>query len=140
MYNFKNYFGLDVSQTSIKLCKEQYAGDSSKSFMLYDPAFFARVGNFVKSDVTLSSEVLFHLVEEDVFHKYLNDLFSMAKKAVIIISTDHSDNTNCPRHIKHRVFSDYVSKTFTEWEKVKVELPEGLKADYSDYFHLYVRK
>src|SRR5688572_13218080 len=38
---YPKYIGLDVSPTAIKLCVSRFAGDSTKSFFLYDGQCFA---------------------------------------------------------------------------------------------------
>lgn len=132
-YNFEKYLGLDVAETSIQLCIAQYKNDPSKSFAFYKDGLFHNVGNFFTADVTLSSEVLFHLVEEEVFKTYLRNLFQSAKKGVIIISTDHNDNHDSPMHIVHRNFSDFVTEEFPEWKRVSLDPND----EYVDYFHYY---
>src|SRR5436305_1826918 len=80
------YIGLDVAPTAIERCTELFRDDPSKSFFLCDPehrgdaAFFA--------DCALSKEVIFHLVEDDIFERYMRRLFSSARRFVIIVASD----------------------------------------------------
>ena len=116
-YNIPHYFGLDVSATTIRNCIEKYKDDTTKSFMFYDPLSFRNSGKIFNSQVAFSSDVLFHLVEEEIFLKYLKDLFSFARDYVIIFSSNGNVDSPEP-HVKHRKFTDYVEKYYPEW-KVK---------------------
>tara|TARA_R110002072_G_scaffold64203_7_gene159869 strand:- start:36336 stop:36989 length:654 start_codon:yes stop_codon:yes gene_type:complete len=137
-YNFKKYLGVDVSKTAIDLCLKQYGADKTKAFALYDQNYFHHMNQFLEVDVTLSSEVLFHLVEQSVYDKYLDNLFSTAKKGVIIISTDSNDNEGIPPHIHHRQFSKDVSSKFPQFKREELNL--GAEYDeYKNYFHYYSR-
>src|SRR5262245_1297922 len=67
------YLGLDVSKTAIDRCRERFEGDDTKSFLWYDPARTINIANFLDADLTLSLDVLYHLVEDDVYWRYLRD-------------------------------------------------------------------
>ena len=44
---YPQYVGLDVSPTAIKMCKEKFAQDKTKSFFLYDPFSFHYCPNVI---------------------------------------------------------------------------------------------
>jgi hypothetical protein len=108
MFKFERYLGLDPSISAIQLCKKMYDKDPTKRFKIlskYDTE---------KDDVSLSLDVIFHLVEDDIFYKHLQQLFVAARKAVII----YSSNFNAARmyHERHRCFSEVIDQLFPKWE------------------------
>ena len=58
--NYKNYIGYDVSQTAIKICKKKFKNDKTKTFIHLNDNF----KNNKKADLSISLEVIFHLIED----------------------------------------------------------------------------
>lgn len=106
---YPQYIGYDVSEDAIEQCKRLFCNDITKKFHLMNEL------NSLHADVTLSLDVIYHLVEDTVFNDYMNKLF-LAEKFVII----YSSNTNkqgliqAP-HVFHRNFTDYINKHFPAW-------------------------
>lgn len=67
--NYPNYLGIDVSQKAIELCKNRFKDDVSKSFCHVDDV------NNSKAELSMSLDVIYHLVEDAVYNKYMTDLF-----------------------------------------------------------------
>ena len=101
--HFKNYIGFDVSPTVIKLTREKFAKDSSKTFLHVDEY----AGQ--TAELALSLDVIYHLIEDDVFDAYMHRLFASAEKYVIIYSSNKIGE-QCVEHVKHRKFTDWVEK------------------------------
>ncbi|MED3875751.1 methyltransferase domain-containing protein [Lysinibacillus capsici] len=110
-----NYTGYDVSKTVVRMCKEKYLNDSSKKFIHFD-------GNKLildeKAEMSLSLDVIYHLIEDDVFESYLYNLFSNSKKYICIYSSNF--NRFHAAHVKDRVFTDYVKRLFPEWRLMEI--------------------
>ena len=120
---YPSYIGLDVAREAIRFCRGQFAADMNKSFFLYDPECFVDHAQLFCADATMSLDVIFHLVEDNVFEQYMAHLFQCAKHFVIIYSSNRHILTNSP-HERHRNFSDYVEEQFSEWRLIeKVENP-----------------
>lgn len=101
----QNYIGIDVSKTAVARCTELFKDDTSKSFYLATD-----VGLSSKAEMSLSMDVIYHLVEDDVYDKYMSDLFNLSKKFVTIYSSNtisQLDNRHTA-HVKHRRFSDWI--------------------------------
>ncbi len=133
-FNFKDYIGLDISKTSIALCLNEYEGDDSKSFFLYDSSYSSRNRNIFKADLTMSLDVIYHLVEDDVFDAYMKDLFQMSKKFVAIYSSNTDDNEKTyAQHVKNRKFTDWIKNNTKDWVlKEAVENKFKLQTDEID--------
>ena len=108
------YLGLDVSKTAIDRCRERFEGDDTKSFLWYDPARTINIANFLNADLTLSLDVLYHLVEDDVYWRYLRDLFSTSRRFVIIYSSDGEAKSAIP-HVRHRPLTVDVARHCPEF-------------------------
>lgn len=140
------YTGLDVSKKSIELCKKIFASDEYKSFFLYDPQYFVDKFHTFEADMTLSLDVIFHLVENEVFEKYMYDLFSCSKKYVIIYSANTDDQGEIQgQHVRLRKFSDWVEKNISGWDLYnRIENKHPLRNNnqeesFSD-FYIYIKK
>lgn len=134
-YLIPNYLGLDVSETTIKNCAQIFRADGTKSFIHYTPSAFANTGTVLMADAAFSIEVIFHLVEDAVYEKYMSDLFSAAKRFVIIFSSDHANNAGVSTHVKHHKFTDWVATHAPTWKMIKreeVHTPSG--GHLNDFF------
>jgi SAM-dependent methyltransferase len=114
------YVGLDVSKSVIELCRERFKRDKNKSFYLYDPDRPADLHFLPKADLCLSLDVIYHLVEDNIFELYMRHLFSASDRFVIVYSTDSDVNRFFQGpHIKHRRFSKWVKTNLPEWKLIK---------------------
>ena len=80
---YKKYLGFDVSATAVNLCREKFKNDTTKNFVWSGEKGFK---NTVKGDLSLSLDVIYHLIEDEVFNSYMKQLFDSSKKFVIIYS------------------------------------------------------
>jgi hypothetical protein len=115
---YPEYIGLDISKTAIEICIEKFASDSSKSFFLYNSFAFNDKHNLFRSDLALSLDVIYHIIEDDLFTKYIEDLFSSSIKYVIIYSNDFDDRSSI--HVRERKFTTFVENHFKDWELLNV--------------------
>ena len=124
-YQVKKYLGLDISDDAILRCREIFKADRSKSFMQYNPRAFFNSGDIFAATAAISIDVIFHLVEDQVFAKYMEDLFSCAERYVIISSSNHSNNHGGKPHVKHHMFTDYIDHKWKEWKLVWKDEGQG---------------
>ncbi|MDJ0556882.1 MAG: glycosyltransferase [Microcoleaceae cyanobacterium MO_207.B10] len=115
---YPQYIGVDVSQKAVEICREKFKNDSSKKFILYEQNCFGNQEK-ITADLGLSLDVIFHLIEDEIFYLYMNNLFNSAKKFVIIYSSDYEEEKTDAQHVRHRNFSNYISQTFKNWEFVR---------------------
>lgn len=117
------YLGLDVSPTAIRRCMQIFDDDKSKSFIIYDPKLFHDHQSFIAGDLALSLDVIYHLVEDQLFELHISHLFSCAKRNVIIYSSNFDDGFNRKNldelHCRHRNFTKYVTAQFPDWELIE---------------------
>lgn len=130
------YLGIDVARPAIERCVESFGHDSSKSFMTCDLRAFADRARFLHADLALSLDVVFHLVEDDVFESYMRALFNSADRFVVIYARDRDEAPAFKRHVRWRNFTPWIERNVMGWELCQVEpapLPE-----YQD-FHVFAR-
>lgn len=116
---YPNYIGLDVSPTAVQMCHKIFKDDKTKSFLLYNSSAFFDNHNILNTDLTMSLDVLYHLVEKEIFEKYLRDLFNASKRYVIIYATDY-DQKEEPiyQHENRRSFTKFVAKEFPNFKLI----------------------
>jgi SAM-dependent methyltransferase len=125
--DYPSYVGYDVSAVAVQLCRDRFSGDSKKRFDL----MAAYDGH--KADLSLSLDVIFHLVEDHVFNDYMKHLFDSSTQHVVI----YSSNTNMnydeqPKHVRHRQFTVWIDTNRPAWKLRKV-IPNrySYNGDYS---------
>ena len=127
MFHFPFYTGVDVSETVIYKCRSLFKEDSTKNF--YTAAEFELIKDkqSIQTDLALSLDVIYHLLEDDVYEKYIKDLFAASTSFVIIYAWDIV--TEKSFHILHRKFSAWINANIHNWQLVSTlknkELPEA---------------
>ena len=139
--SYPQYIGYDVSKQSIKICKKIFKADKSKQFLWCGGKKIEER----KADLSLSLDVLYHLIEDDVFDTYMHRLFDSATKYVIIYSCNDDKYISDAPHVKHRIFTEWVKKNELKWNLeriIKNEYPYDINCpdntSWSD-FYIYQR-
>lgn len=114
--DYPNYVGVDLSQTAIERCRSRFAGDSSKHFF-HASECQAYEGSY---DLVLSLDVIFHLVDDEIYREYMSDLRKYASRYIIIYSSNYDDDPERPwaLHVRHRKFSDAFEPLVDQWRLV----------------------
>jgi SAM-dependent methyltransferase len=106
------YIGVDVSQTVLEAMRVRFEGQPLYKFIHRD-----ELGAEIRSDLTISMDVIYHLVEDIVFDAYMNRLFHHARRIVVIYSSNY-EAPYAGSHIRHRRFTDFVARNFPAWQQV----------------------
>ncbi len=115
------YIGLDTAAAAIVRCGMHFSADVSKSFYLYSPTAFFDDCRLFHADLSISLDVIYHLVEDEIYERYMNHLFLSADKYVIIYSSnDPNLNKNAAPHVKHRNFTSWIENNMPEWRLLEV--------------------
>lgn len=126
MFNAPAYIGVDVSRTVIQQCRARFSNDAGKAFVLSNDY----AGE--SADISLSLDVIFHLVEDPVYNAYLERLFGAAERYVLIYSTSADlRNTGVP-HVRHRDVAADVHRLFPQFERMAIDeksLPPPVRFD-----------
>lgn len=122
LYSIENYVGVDVSSKAIEICKSKFNKDISKNFFTLDE--FSQIAEIIKSsELVLSLDVIYHLIEDEIFDEYMNNLFNSSSQYVIIYASNFNE-VLCS-HVKHRKFTYWIEKNKTNWK-----LKEFIKNKY----------
>lgn len=112
---YPDYLGLDVSPTALELCRERFLGDRQKTFGSLPLAH-----SITPRDLALSLDVIFHLVEDDVYGKHITDVFNASQRYVILYTTDselEGAEWTAP-HVRHRRVSQGVMAENGNWRVI----------------------
>jgi len=129
--DYPRYIGVDVSEYVIDHCRLRFNLDTSKAFY---PYILSVVKCLQQADLTLSLDVIYHLVEDEVFTTYMYYLFSKSEKYVIIYSSN-VDKTHPAAYIRHRRFTDWIQENSPEWrlkEIIENRYPADVDSSFDD--------
>jgi len=125
---YPSYLGFDVAPTAIELCTKRFAADTSKRFMLHDS--LREPAPVQVAELALSLDVIYHLVEDEVFDAYMRHVFAAAKRYVIIYASNEEAPSPAP-HVRHRRFTDWVERHEPGW-RVESRTPNRYPPSLSD--------
>lgn len=136
--HYPRYVGLDVSKSAISLCKSRFADDPTKSFFLYDGAYFVDRANLFTADLALSLDVVYHLIEDSIFETYMTELFAAGRRYVVVYSTNMVMADTAP-HVRHRPFCSWVEDKCPNWTLTQVTCGPNSGPARADFF-VYERR
>ena len=135
------YVGFDVSKKAVQICEEKFKNDTTKKFVWSGGADFETT---VIGDLAMSLDVIYHLVEDEVFELYMQRLFASSDKYICIYACDF--DSNHAAHVQCRKFTDYIADNFKDWELLEI-IPNEYPYDENDPdntswsdFYFYKRK
>ncbi len=132
MLHVRNYVGVDVSAAALACCVTRFPQHRFLAFAALDPT--------IRADLVLSTDVIYHLVEDGVFASYMHALFAHARRFVLVYSSNIDSSWSSP-HVRHRRFTDHVTDCRPEW-RLLAHLPNRYPFDpgrpdqtsFSDFF------
>lgn len=107
---YPRYMGVDVAPSAVERCTSVFQEDKSKSFFLS-----GTLPADVRADMTMSLDVIYHLIEDQVFDAYMRELFQRARRCVIVYSSNE-DATWGAKHVRHRKFTEWVERNEPSWQ------------------------
>lgn len=133
--NYPSYLGVDVSRTAVETTREIYSDDSTKSFVHTDELEARH-----KAELSLSLDVIYHLVEDEVFERYMTQLFDSSTRFVVIYSSN-DERMPDSAHVRHRRFTDWISRNrpnFRQIDFVRNPYPEDVRdldnTSFADFY------
>lgn len=110
---YPSYLGFDVSPDAIEGCTRRFASDPGKSFML------VRDYSGQTAQLVLSLDVIYHLIEDEVYDAYMRTLFGAARDYVVVYSSDKEEMHAQTAHVRHRQFSQWVRANAPGWRLLR---------------------
>lgn len=137
LYSFPSYTGTDVSDKSIEICREKFRAQPNYRFLASDEFQAQRP----RADLSMSIDVLFHLVNDDIFDAYMRSLFDASNRFVLLYAPN-DDRPSQDRHIKFRCFTQWVELNYPDFalvEFIKNAYPyapglDPTQTSYCDFF------
>ena len=134
---YKSYIGLDIAPGAISLCMDRFSTDDSKSFILFQPEYF-KLGGSITADLSISLDVIYHLVELEKYELHLRQLIESSKKWVIIYG-NNSDSFFPEPYSKPREFTSWIEKNLQDWSLATIvqnEYPinSGATSSWADFY------
>lgn len=123
------YVGLDIAPSSVNICKKKYNLDTTKSFYVYDHTTYKKT---YPSEMSMSIDVMYHIFEDNIYHKYISDIFENSSRFVLIYSTNFDEKYNGV-HVKNREFTKHTPDDWVLKEHIKNETD-----NYAD-FYLFIK-
>jgi len=129
---YPSYIGFDISTKAIELCQDIFQHDKSKSFRLMTEY------KGETAQLTLSLDVIYHLIEDDIYYSYMERLFNSSERFVILYSSDYDEEQEY--HERRRQFTKWV-KTNTPYWKLTRHIPnrfpynsKNKEGSFSDFY------
>ena len=124
LFDIPVYVGQDISQKCVEQNKirfPQYTFITSHD----------DIGGF---DLTMSLDVVFHLIEDKVYKQYIYDLFNLSDRFVMIYAPN--EDKVIAQHVKYRKFTDDIPLDF----KLFKHIVNPLKGEYTQAdFYIFER-
>ena len=106
-----DYSGIDVSKHLIDKLK--------LDFEEHDFHTHEEIDDISNKKLTMSIDVIYHLVNDNIYHEYMVNLFNKSNNYVLVYSTDINDKGN-GSHVKHRKFTDFVRDNHKDFELIEI--------------------
>lgn len=121
--NYENYVGLDISPTAVEICTDRFKSNKHWRFDVISSVDLRALERTFDPQFVMSIDVLFHLVEDEIFHDYMTNLFQFGSATIAIYSSNGNFNVSAP-HIRNHTFTDWIAANAPEWELLeKVDNP-----------------
>jgi hypothetical protein len=139
-FNFPAYIGFDVSRHAVSLCKKNHK--NGKEFKLMSEY------SHETADLTLSLDVIYHLIEDSIYENYMHLLFNASNKFVVIYASNYDEVGYYPdgkiSHVRHRKFTDWIEKNamnFSLIDYIPNQYPFDAKnPDNTSFANFYIFK
>jgi SAM-dependent methyltransferase len=132
-----DYIGVDVAPAALSRCAARFPG---RRFVTPDV-----LPTMPPAELSLSLDVIYHLIEDAVFTSTMSTLFAWATRFVVIYASNLDAWSPSP-HVRHRQFTAHVAATEPDW-RLMAHLPNPYAFDptrpddtsFADFF-IYGRR
>lgn len=144
LFDFPRYTGVDVAPQVVDLARRQFSDRPGWRFVTLDE-YRSRPS---RHDLAMSLDVVYHLVEDEVFARYMACLTGAAERYVLVYASDHDATPKKkPAHVRHRAYSRWMAEHAPQFEAVGTwdnpfpytEGADPLTTTFA-FFRLYARR
>ncbi len=104
------YLGIDVSKTAVEKCRTIFDGRPNFSFI----ESMEYLGQ--QASLGISLDVIYHLVEDNVFEGYMERLCDSSMKYMLIYSSNGRKVEKPAEHLLERNFIEWIENNRPEWK------------------------
>ncbi len=108
---YPSYVGYDVSPEALELCRGMFQDDTTKVFKLMSE------GEGDTAPLILLLDVIYHLLEDDIYFSYMETLFDSSERFVIVYSSDYDEEQR--QHERRRRFTKWVEENRPHWKLIR---------------------
>lgn len=133
--HYPMYTGVDVSSVAVGMARQTFQQDHFKKFLTTEEYRGER------ADLSLSLDVIYHLVEDSIFESYMYRLINAATRYVIIYSSNCSGMITDSPHVRHREFTKWVKEHFPQLADPQIvtnQYPIGLRQVETSFAHFFI--
>ena len=109
---FEEYMGYDISSYALYLCHEKFKGNKKMNFC-------SLISDLPQADLCLSLDVIYHIISQEEYEKYMTILFNKSNRFVLIFSSNHSNNNHDATHIFHRKFTNWIDENRKDFKLIE---------------------
>lgn len=110
-----DYLGVDISETAICRCRNLNPGRKYYLAKKNDKVLKSLLKDF-KPDLSLSLWCISHLIEDEIFKEYMENLFYSER--FVLIHSLNEDKYFDEKYSRHRNFTKYISDNFKDWKLI----------------------
>jgi SAM-dependent methyltransferase len=110
---YPHYVGIDVSSRAVEMCRARFREDPSKQFFHTS----SREADAMRADLAMSLDVIYHLIEDDVYDAYMSRLVRAAERFICVYSSN-VERAAPEAHIRHRRFTDWIARHAPAWRLI----------------------
>lgn len=125
------FTGLDVSSTAVQKCRDRFLNRGNFTFETIEPN---QIHN-TSYDLVMSCDVLYHLIDEDLFLRHIDMLFDLSKHYVLIYAKDE-DATDPADHVLFRKFSHIIHERHPQFQLIQT-IPNRYPKESPSSFYIY---
>lgn len=137
MIDCDEIIGVDVSKTAIDICEKLLP---NSKFITIQKGFFPKL----KTDLLLSLDVIYHLIEDDVYEEYMTNIVNHGSEFLIIYSANFEKEGNFSKHVKPRNFTKHKllneNYKLIKMIKNKYKSTDHNVGSFSDWYIFKIKK
>ncbi|MBV8915998.1 MAG: class I SAM-dependent methyltransferase [Acetobacteraceae bacterium] len=122
---YENYVGVDVAPSAVALCRARFGDGPTKCFYVA-----GELPAEIDAELTLSLDVIYHLVEDEVYERYLQELFARSRRFVCLYSSNE-DRIAREKHVRHRHIEAWIGRNAPGWTLLR-HVPNRYPHDPAD--------
>ena len=109
---YPSYLGVEVSHSALAAASNSHS--ARPNFKLIH---MADLQPHHKAELVLSLDVVYHLIEDHIFHEHMRSLFDHTNRYVIIYSSSDTRLSPAP-HVRHRNFKEWIAKNRPDYRLI----------------------